>query len=49
VERQKDICLKNAANYDRMVPTGVHGQDMEKPKVAIGYNSRMGDVNLSDA
>jgi hypothetical protein len=46
---KKDICLKSATNYDKIVPAGVRGQDMEKPKVAIGYTSRMGGVNLSDA
>jgi hypothetical protein len=35
--------------HDKMAPTRIRGQDMEKPKVVIDYNSGTGDVDLSGA
>jgi hypothetical protein len=32
-----------------MVPTRVHGQDMEKLRAVMDYHSSMGGVDLSDA
>jgi hypothetical protein len=46
---KKDICLISTTHDNRMVPTRVQGQDMEKPRVVIDYNSRTGVVDLSDA
>jgi hypothetical protein len=46
-KNKKDICLINTF-HDKMAPTRVRGQDMEKPKVVIDYNSGMRGVDLSD-
>jgi phosphatidylserine decarboxylase len=47
-KNKKDICL-TSTTHDEMVPIRVQGQDMEKAKVIIDYNSRTGDVDLNDA
>jgi hypothetical protein len=46
-ENRKDICLISTI-HDEMVPIRVQRQDVEKSKVVTDYNSRMGDVDLSD-
>jgi hypothetical protein len=45
---KKVICLISIT-HDKMVPTRVQGQDMQKPEVVTDYNSGMGGVNVSDA
>jgi hypothetical protein len=49
MEIKKDVCLLNTTHDDKMVPARNPGQDMEKPKVVIDYNTGMGGVDLSDA
>jgi hypothetical protein len=38
---KKDVC-----HDDKIVPACVEGQDMEKPRVVLDYNSWMGDMDL---
>jgi hypothetical protein len=33
----------------KLVQSRVRDQDVKNPKVAVGYNSMMGEVNMSDA
>jgi hypothetical protein len=44
---EKAIWLTSITHEDKMVPTGVRVQDIEKRKVVMGYNSGMGGVNPS--
>jgi hypothetical protein len=44
----KKICLISSA-HDKVAPTRVKGQDMEKSKVVINYNPGAGGVDPSDA
>jgi hypothetical protein len=46
---EEKIFVLLSTTHDKMVPTWVPGNDMEKPKVVVGYDSRMGGANLSDA
>jgi hypothetical protein len=48
-KNKKDIYPISTTHGDKIVPTRVRGQDMEKPKVVTDYNSRMGGMNLSGA
>jgi hypothetical protein len=49
VEKQiKDVCLMSTT-HDKMVQTRIRGQEMEKPKIVIDYNSGMAGVDISDA
>jgi hypothetical protein len=48
-KNEKDICLVSTTHDDKMVPIGVQGLDIEKPKVVIDYNFGMEGVDLSDA
>jgi hypothetical protein len=45
---KKNIFLISTTHDNKMVPSWVRGQGMEKPEVVIDYNSGMGDVDLSD-
>jgi hypothetical protein len=52
IKRRKDkknVCVISTIHDDKMVPTRVKGQDMEKPNVVTDYNSGMGGVDLIDS
>jgi hypothetical protein len=46
-KNEKDTCI-NPSYDDKMVPARVQRQELEKPRVVIYYNSRMGGVDLGD-
>jgi hypothetical protein len=43
-----DICLISTTHDDKIVPTRVRRQDMEKSAVDTDYNSGIGDLDFSD-
>jgi hypothetical protein len=45
---ERDICLISTAHDDKMISSRFRGQDMEKPKVVVDYNSGMGCVDPND-